>query len=138
MICGVLFSISSVADNLGGPKVYHVAFFYSGLLIQLYTNCFYGSQVFVMVRQCFFFSHFNSRIIAEYIIYLQSTIMGQSAYFSNWQDSGRQSYRIMPSLLMIMKRSLRACRLTAGKFASVDLPTFLSVRTILFDSLVNC
>lgn len=51
MICGVLFSISSVADNLMGPKFFHVAFFYSGLIIQLYSNCFYGSQVFVAVRQ---------------------------------------------------------------------------------------
>lgn len=29
---------------------------------------------------------------------------------------------------MIMKRSLHACKLTAGKFAAVDLPTFLAVR----------
>lgn len=50
MICGVLFSISSVADDLKSPKLFHVAFFYSGLLIQLYSNCFYGSQVFVAVR----------------------------------------------------------------------------------------
>lgn len=28
---------------------------------------------------------------------------------------------------MTMSRSLRACRLTAGKFAAVDLPTFLAV-----------
>lgn len=49
MICGVLFSISSVADHVMTPKFFHVAFFYSGLIIQLYTNCFYGSQVFVAV-----------------------------------------------------------------------------------------
>lgn len=49
MICGVLFSISSVANDLKSPKIFHVAFFYSGLLIQLYSNCFYGSQVFVAV-----------------------------------------------------------------------------------------
>lgn len=49
MICGVLFSISSVADHVMTPKFFHVAFFYSGLIIQLYSNCFYGSQVFVAV-----------------------------------------------------------------------------------------
>lgn len=49
MICGVLFSITSVADDIMTPKFFHVAFFYSGLLIQLYSNCYYGSQVYVMV-----------------------------------------------------------------------------------------
>lgn len=49
MICGVLFSISSVADNLMTPKFFHFAFFYSGLLIQLYTNCYFGSQLSAMV-----------------------------------------------------------------------------------------
>lgn len=51
MICGVLFSISSVADHVMTPKFFHVVFFYSGLIIQLYSNCFYGSQVFVAVRR---------------------------------------------------------------------------------------
>lgn len=51
MICGVLFSISSVADHVMTPKFFHVAFFYSGLIIQLYSNCFYGSQVFVAVSK---------------------------------------------------------------------------------------
>lgn len=36
---------------------------------------------------------------------------------------------------MTMSRSLRACRLTAGKFAAVDLPTFLAVCHILFLTL---
>lgn len=56
MICGVLFSITSVADDLMTPKFFHVTFFYSGLIIQLYTNCFYGSQVFVAVVS---FEHFS-------------------------------------------------------------------------------
>lgn len=45
--------------------------------------------------------------------------------------------RIQTALNMIMMRSKRACRLTAGKFASVDLPTFLAVCRfyfIFFDS----
>lgn len=49
MICGVLFSISSVADDMLTTKFFHVAFFYSGLLIQLYSNCHYGNQVFTLV-----------------------------------------------------------------------------------------
>lgn len=55
MICGVLFSISTVTDHLMTPNFFHVAFFYSGLIIQLYTNCFYGSQVFVTVTMDFDF-----------------------------------------------------------------------------------
>lgn len=59
MICGVLFSISTVTDHLMTPNFFHVAFFYSGLIIQLYTNCFYGSQVFVTVTmKCFAFKIF--------------------------------------------------------------------------------
>lgn len=50
MICGVLFSISSVADDMMTPKFFHVAFFYSGLTIQLYTNCLYGNEVFISVN----------------------------------------------------------------------------------------
>lgn len=56
MICGVLFSMSSVADNLLTPKFFHVAFFYSGLTIQLYTNCYFGSQLFEMVNKHHFIS----------------------------------------------------------------------------------
>lgn len=47
--------------------------------------------------------------------------------------------RIQTALNMIIMRSKRACRLTAGKFASVDLPTFLavceSINNILFFSI---
>lgn len=39
--------------------------------------------------------------------------------------------RTTSTLMMIMKRSMHACKLTAGKFASVDLPTFLAVRILL-------
>ncbi|XP_055306215.1 odorant receptor 94a-like [Sitodiplosis mosellana] len=104
MICGVLFSISTVTDHLMTPNFFHVAFFYSGLIIQLYTNCFYGSQVFVT-----------------------SENIRQHAYFCGWEDSGKYMDRIQTTLNMMMMRSKRACRLTAGKFAAVDLPTFLAV-----------
>lgn len=57
----------------------------------------------------------------------QSESIGQSAYFARWHESGKYTKRITAALRMIMMRSMRACKLTAGKFASVDLPTFLSV-----------
>lgn len=49
MICGVLFSISSMTDDMLTTNFFHMAFFYSGLLIQLYSNCYYGNQVSVLV-----------------------------------------------------------------------------------------
>lgn len=58
---------------------------------------------------------------------LQSENIRQHAYFSNWQESGKYTPNIQKALTMVMMRSKRACRLTAGKFASVDLPTFLAV-----------
>lgn len=35
------------------PKFFHVAFFYSGLIFQLYSNCFYGNEVLVLVSPRF-------------------------------------------------------------------------------------
>lgn len=58
---------------------------------------------------------------------LQSENIRQHAYFSNWQELGEYTPKIRKALSMVMMRSKRACRLTAGKFASVDLPTFLAV-----------
>lgn len=61
------------------------------------------------------------------IMRFQSGNIREYAYFSNWEKSGRYAHRIKVALMMTMCRSLRACRLTAGKFAGVDLPTFLAV-----------
>lgn len=68
--------------------------------------------------------------IVRYCLYsnsFQSENIRQHAYFCNWEDSGKYMVRIQTALNMVMMRSKRACRLTAGKFASVDLPTFLAV-----------
>lgn len=53
--------------------------------------------------------------------------ISEFAYFSDWHRSGKYTSKIKPILMMIMIRACHACRLTAGKFASVDLPTFLTV-----------
>lgn len=130
MICGVLFSISSVADHVMTPKFFHVAFFYSGLIIQLYSNCFYGSQVFVAVSEQ---KKYAISIILlnalhfKFACTIQSEDIRQRAYFSNWQALGKYSPKIRKTLSMVMMRSKRACRLMAGKFAAVDLPTFAAV-----------
>lgn len=183
MICGVLFSISTVVDHIMTPNFFHVAFFYSGLIIQLFCNCFYGSQVFAAVwerswkkensfllrsteqdhgnekeerrkvsGQCFRFffpiqnSYFSHTILlVPYISNIskhfqwhsirasilkfkfQSENIHKHVYFSSWEESGKYTTRLRTALSMIMMRSKRQCRLTAGKFAMVDLPTFAAV-----------
>lgn len=159
MICGVLFSISTVADHIMTPNFFHVAFFYSGLIIQLFCNCFYGSQVFVAVICIFHLwntlesrkknweipsilknvvnsievSTKNEFFTFVFFCKFQSENIYQHAYFSNWEDCGKYTTRIRTALTMVMMRSRRACRLTAGKLAAVDLPTFASVCNWIFN-----
>lgn len=61
----------------------------------------------------------------------QSGGIAEYAYFSGWHESGKCAVRLKPYIIMIMTQSLHPCKLTAGKFAGVDLETFLKVYYML-------
>lgn len=72
-------------------------------------------------------SHPTFQPSSSSLLFPQSGGIAEYAYFSGWQKSGKYAARLKPYIIMIMTQSLHPCKLTAGKFAGVDLETFLKV-----------
>lgn len=102
--------------------------------------CFIQTTVFIITNINMIIEHYHFGFANGHCGHastnnkMKSGGLSEFAYFSNWHLSGRYTYRIKGMLTMLMMRSMHACRLSAGKFAAVDLPTFLSVRLCVYIS----
>lgn len=70
----------------------------------VFINCYFGSQL-----------KFESENIAT------------AAYFSNWENLGRRSYKVKKYIQMIIGRSFKPSVVQIGNMIDLDLPTFAIV-----------
>lgn len=71
---------------------------------QIFINCYNGNEI---------------KIISEEI--------STAAYSSKWNELGNKSFMIKNNILLIMGRSLNPSIVTIGKYAIMDLPTFVAL-----------
>lgn len=74
------------------------------IISQNFINCFYGNK-----------------------IKIESGRISETAYFSNWQNLGRDSYKVKKYILLLMVRSHEPILISIGKFAYLDLETFVTI-----------
>lgn len=79
------------------------------LIFRYFINCFCGNQ-----------------------IKIESGRISTSAYFSNWQKLGSDSYKVKKYILLLMHRSQKPTVIAIGKFACLDLQTFLKLMKASF------
>lgn len=102
MMCMLLYELAF--SNIISPEFLQICSFMAVIIFQLYINCFYGSQ-----------------LIAE------SEDVTTAAFHSGWEISGKYSPKLKNYLLTIMARALRPTRLSAAKFAYINLETFMRI-----------
>lgn len=102
MMCVMMYQLAF--SDVMSVKFLHVCFYFAVVVFQLYINCYYGNDLMV-----------------------ESELVATAAFQCGWEKSGKYSYRLKPYILMIMCRSLRPTRLSAGKFAYISLATFMAI-----------
>lgn len=105
-ICST-FLICVMLIQLSATKIWSISFLsiisYGFLVVfQIFINCYNGNEI---------------KIQSEEILF--------AAYSSKWNELGRNSYKVKNYILIIMCRSLYPNIITIGKFAVLDLPTFV-------------
>lgn len=74
------------------------------IIFQIYINCFFGNE-----------------------IKIESSKVSLAAYFSNWELLGKDSYKSKQYVLLLMVRSHAATLIKIGKFADLNLETFVAL-----------
>lgn len=99
------------------PKFFHVAFFYTGLIFQLYSSCFYGNDVLVLVT------------------YLDIPIHPQiyNYHFAHAHASGRD-----PKVRQQRRRRRRLCKINVCTLTSTFVLTTPSPSDLGLDCPIIC
>lgn len=102
MMCVMMYTLAF--SDMFNIQFLQICCFMTGIILQLYINCHYGNELIVV-----------------------SELVADAAFQSGWEKSGKYSPQVKPYIQMIMCRSLRPTRLSAGKFAFISLATFMTI-----------
>lgn len=102
MMCVMMYTMAF--SDIFDIKFLQIVCFTSGIVLQMYINCHYGNELMIV-----------------------SELVADAAFQCGWEKSGKYSAQVKPYIQMIMCRSLRPTRLSAGKFAFISLATFMNI-----------